>query len=199
MNTDKIIKLNVKQQILFCALTCEKMLYIIIKYDEHERNKGREIFEDAIRHLYSLAMNILNDINEHEEIRENIDSFCPDLDESTNDYAPYALDACSAFLESLDFMIDNETEHVLNCATAATDVVDMYVQMASEVEPPPMPQLEAFISSNPFMIKERRRQELVLEEITKLADSVIDTELIAYLRIVNGEENIFDLDLLQES
>ena len=65
--------------------------------------------------------------------------------------------------------------------------------MVSEVEPPAA-DLEAFILSSPFVIREVNRQQMILKELSKT--SVIDSSIIADLRSLNEQEPLIDLEAI---
>jgi uncharacterized protein YjaG (DUF416 family) len=194
MKTDSIIPvLPEGHQAVFAALTCEKLLYSIAKFDALEPRKVTQLYEECISALYSFVLGMPIDLVEYTKLKQDLESYCPDLDESKNEFSSYALDSFVAMFEALDFVINRNSKHIINCATSATDTVDMYVQMASKTEPPAN-ELDAFIQASPFMIREVTRQSLLLNELMKA--SIIDSVLITYLRTINEGENIIDLNNL---
>ena len=194
MKIDSIIPtLPEQHQAVFAALTCEKLIYSIVKFDTQESVKVTQLYEDCISAIYSFVLGLSIDLVECTKLKHDLESYCPDLDKSKNEFASYALDSFAAMLEALDFILNKNSKHIINCATSATDTVDMYVQMASEIEPSAS-DLDAFIQASPFMIREITRQRLLLKELTKA--SIIDSTFITYLRTINEAENIINLNNL---
>lgn len=194
LDLKKIASLRFEYQIVFAALTCEKMIYIIKEYISHQNTKRISIFEEALESLYSIALSFEYNADEIRGLVAEIEEFSPDLDESEDEIAPYALDACVSFVESLHFALDKKFEHLSNCSTAAIDTVDMFVQMTSEVGLPPMPELNNFIHKNSFMIKEIKRQNLIARELSKLKE--LNIASINKLREVNSSNQIINLSMI---
>ena len=194
MEVSQLIKaLSVSSQAVFCALNCEKMLPSIAKFDEEEARPASGVFEKAISAIYLFAVSPPDTLEEYVNLKDEVESLWPDLDETTNTFASYAFDAFGAMVEALNFVLTKDSAHAINCSTAVLDTVDMYIQEASEVEPPAA-ELEIFIQSSPFMTREIKRQALLGEELAKMA--VIDSESISYLRGLNEQETLVDFAAL---
>ena len=185
-----ILNLPGSHQAVFSALNCEKMLPSIEKFDEGEASPAIDSFEKAIAAIYSFAIGLPTSLQEYQALKDEVESYWPDLDESENEFASYGFDAFVAMSEALNFVLSGDLSHVINCAAAVIDTVDMYVQMVSEVEPPAA-ELEAFILSSPLVIREANRQQMILKELSKI--SVIDSSIIADLRSLNEQEPLIDL------
>jgi uncharacterized protein YjaG (DUF416 family) len=183
------------RQAAFCALNCEKMLPSIIKYDEDEPEAATALFEKAIASIYDFAISPPASLDEYVSLKDQIEAFWPDLDESANDFASYAFDAFVAMTEALNFVLSGDTIHAVNCSAAALDTVDMYIQEVGEAEAPaPAAELESFIQASPFMIRENKRQALLLEELAKMP--VINLENLARLKSLNAQEALVDFSVL---
>ena len=188
-----IEELPVNKQIVFCALNCEKILPSIAKFDEEEIKPVISVFERVISAIYIFSVSPSATLEEYEALKEETESFWPDLDESKNSFASYAFDAFGVMVEALNFVLSNNSDHTINCSNFVLDTVDMYVQETSETEPPAA-DLERFIQSSPFMTREVRRQLIILEELAKTP--IIDSKSIAYLRSLNDEEMLIDFAAL---
>jgi uncharacterized protein YjaG (DUF416 family) len=188
-----ILNLAVSHQAAFSALNCEKMLPSVMKFDEEEPEPTIGLFKKAVAVLYSYSLGVPIDMKECQAIKDEVEAFWPDLDESENEFASYGFDAFIAMTEALNFVLSGDFIHVINCAAAVIDTVDMYVQMASEVEPAAA-ELEAFIMASPLVIREANRQAMLLEELAKTP--VINSESIAHLKKMNEQEVLINLEVL---
>ena len=130
MGTDSfILNLPSSHQAVFSAFNCEKMLPSIAKFDEGETSPALDSFEKAIAAIYSFALGLPPSLQKYQALKDEIESYWPDLDESENEFASYGFDAFVAMSEALNFVISGDSSHVINCAAAVIDTVDMYVQM----------------------------------------------------------------------
>lgn len=188
-----ILSLPNSHQAVLSALTCEKMLPSIVKFDQGEANQGQHLFEKSITAIFSFSLGFSADLEEYKILKDEVEAFWPDLDESQNEFASYAFDACLAMTEALNFVINKDSTHVINCITAATDTVDMYVQDISDLDPA-TPDLNSIIDANPVMITEVKRQRLIAESLAETP--VISSSYINGLRALNGQEDIVDLSVL---
>ncbi len=192
-NSILILNLPSSHQAFFSALNCEKMLPSIKKFDENEAESAVSLFEKSIAAVYSFSLGSSIKLTEFDALKEDVESFWPDLDESENYFASYAFDAFIAMTEALNFVLSGDSVHVTNCAAAVMDTVDMYIQETNETEPPAA-ELVAFIQANPFMKREVKRQATFLNELAKT--SVIDARAVAHLKSMNEQEILVDFTAL---
>ncbi len=188
-----ILSLPKSHQAVFSALNCEKMLPSIVRFDQGESNQGQHLFEKSIRAIFSFGLGLSTDLEEYKILKDEVESFWPDLDESQNEFASYAFDACIAMDEALNFVINSDSAHVINCITAATDTIDMYVQDINDLDPA-APDLNSIIDANPVMIKEVNRQRFIAESLA--GTPIMDSDYINHLRALSGQEAIVDLSAL---
>lgn len=194
MDTNSLIlNLPASHQAAFSALNCEKMLPSIAKFDEEEDVPAISSFKKAIEALYSFSLGLPTNLDTYQALKDEVEAFWPDLDESVNEFADYGFDAFLALTEAINFVLAGDSVHVINCAAAVIDTVDMYVQMVSEIEPT-VAELEAFIMSSPLVIQEADRQTMLLGELAKIP--IISLESITYLKELNEQKPLIDLDSL---
>jgi uncharacterized protein YjaG (DUF416 family) len=190
-----IASLSISHQAAFCALNCEKMLPSIERFDEEEERPARDVFEKSIAAIYIFSVSSPHSLEEYVALKEEVESLWPDLDETTNSFASYAFDAFGAMVEALNFVISGETIHAANCSAAPLDTVDMYIQEVGEDEAPTArAELEAFIQASPFMIRENKRQAVLLEELAKMP--VINSENLALLKSLSKQDTLVDFSVL---
>ena len=90
-------------------------------------------------------------------------------------------------------MEEKETVHLLNCLTAATDTIDMYVQDLQELTLSPS-ELNAFIEASPVMKQERHRQQVLTQEL--LGRTALNSEFLTHLKRLNEQEPLVDFTRL---
>lgn len=188
-----LLSLPLTHQVVFAALTCEKMLASISRFDAGEVQPGTPIFRAAIEALCSFGVHAPNGRDEFARLQQQLEAFWPDLDESTNPGAPYAFDACVALSEALALAQNGRPEHVFQCSTAARDTVDLYVQEVTDVDLPPA-ELNAFIGATPVMQREVARQEALAR--TLATEPHLTTTIIDRLRHLSGQEPLVDFAML---
>jgi uncharacterized protein YjaG (DUF416 family) len=188
-----LLQLPVTHQAVLAALTCEKILPSISQFDEQESKPGRPLFEEATEAILAFGLGKSLPMTAYQQLQDQLAIFWPDLDESDNDFASYAFDACGALAEALLLVQEQETAHLSNCLTAATDTVDMYVQDLQELTLSPS-ELNAFIEASPVMKQERHRQQVLTQEL--LGRAALDNEFLGHLKQLNGQEPLVDFTRL---
>jgi uncharacterized protein YjaG (DUF416 family) len=191
-----LLQLPVHHQAVLAALTCEKMLPSISKFDEHELKQGCPLFEEAITAIHAFGLRTSVPVTVYQQLKDQLIAFWPDLDESDNEFASYAFDACGALSEALLLVEMKDSAHLLNCLTAATDTIDMYVQDLQELNLSPA-DLNDFIDASPVMKRERHRQEVLTQAL--LGRATLDSEFLAQLKRVNEQEPLVDFTCLPMS
>ncbi|MGI4832309.1 MAG: DUF416 family protein [Janthinobacterium lividum] len=184
-----LFRLPITHQAVLAALTCEKMLPAISRFDEPESKRGRPLFEEAIAAMLAFGLSRALPITAYQQLQDQLAAFWPDLDKSDNDFASYAFDACGALSEALLLVEEQGVAHLLNCLTAATDTVDMYVQDLQELTLSPG-DLNAFIDASPTMKQERHRQQVLTQELLERA--ALDDEFLTHLRQLNEQAPLVD-------
>lgn len=189
----KISKLDFKQQVLFAVLICEKLLPNYRQFSEKENWGDIEILEEAIVMLYQFLQDIdLND-TELDGIYEKIIEVTPDVVRFEGDLASYALDACSAVSDSIEFLLSEDLSYLLNIASIARDTVDTFAQETEETGNYD-DDFDTRIAQNSYMQKEVKRQHDLLD---KLAGAEIDLPFISAMRELNNSSGaIIDLALV---
>ncbi|RSK38436.1 DUF416 family protein [Hymenobacter perfusus] len=188
-----LLPLPLTHQAVFAALTCVRLLPSVERFDQEEPEKGAPVFRTAIAALCAFGAQQAVAPSQWARLQEQLEGFWPDLDETTNPFASYAFDACVALGEALALVQSGEPEHVLQCATAARDTVDMYVQDVTGVELPP-DQLNAFVDATPEMQREVARQHALAQALA--TERPLTAAAVEQLRAQGGNEPLIDLTVL---
>jgi uncharacterized protein YjaG (DUF416 family) len=188
-----LLPLPLTHQVVFAALTCARLLPSVERFDQVETEKGAPVFRAVIAALCAFGVQEAVTSDQWARLQAQLEGFWPDLDESTNPFASYAFDACVALGEALALVQNGEVEHALQCATAARDTVDMYVQDVTGVELPPQ-ELNAFIDATPEMQREVARQHALAQVLA--AGRPLTVAVIEQLRDQTGREPLIDFTVL---
>lgn len=87
-----------------------------------------------------------------EELMSAIDEVTPNTDDFGDWDGSYALNACVAVIESLEFLLDKNIEHIVNVSSCMTDTVDFKItETFGDLS-------EDAIDAHPWMISERNEQ-----------------------------------------
>lgn len=177
-----VAQLSRPQLLVFCALTCEKMLPQYSLFSEAEAWGNTKTLTNILDAVYQLAKGGNN--NHFDGFGDELMSVAPDLDDFEGALASYALDACCAFEEVLQYVKTAGEEHVVYNSQWSIDTVDMFVQLTEDMDPR-NPMLEDMILNNIHMQTELNRQKKILSELKEIA--IIDDQAVAYLRKINDE------------
>jgi uncharacterized protein YjaG (DUF416 family) len=188
-----LLPLPLTHQAVFAALTCARLVPSVERFDQVEERKGAPLFRTIIATLCAFGGQEYVAPNHWARLQEQLEEFWPDLDESTNPFASYAFDACVALGEALALVQNGKVVHPLECATAARDTVDMYVQDVTGVDLYGE-DLNAFVDATPEMKREVRRQYALAQALT--AEHQLTAAAIEQLRYQSGNEPLVDLTVL---
>lgn len=135
----------VKQLSLSISI-CKKLLIDYQIFSEKNDWGNPDLLLDAI----DLAEKSLSQKPNATTVRSllpKIDEITPDTEDF--DDASYALNACSAVYETLEFIIDNDSTHIYNIGTYLTDTIDFKIQEDDNLE-------QDQIDKHPLMIETRK-------------------------------------------
>jgi uncharacterized protein YjaG (DUF416 family) len=111
----------------------------------------------------------------------------PNTEEYDTILSSFALDACTSIYSCICFLLDQETENIIDTAIYARDTVDMFIQENDDMELNDM-LFEVKIENNYFMKLEKERQKKVilkLNQKNKISDLILDElRLIQPLSII---------------
>ena len=109
---------------------CKKLFFDYQKFSDENQWGDPDILLDAIN-LAESSVSKAVDISKVKELLPNIMVTAPDSEDFEN--ASYAINACSAVYETMEFLIDDNCEHIFNIGTCLTDTIDFKVQEKDEL------------------------------------------------------------------
>jgi len=139
-------KLEHERKLSLSIEICKKLFFDYQQF-ANENNWGNpDLLLDAIN-LSQKALIREIETTQAKSLLVKIDEISPDAEEFTD--ASYALNACTAVYETLEFILDNKSEHIYNIATYLTDTV--YLKIKEKVD-----LTDDQVDNHPLMIETRR-------------------------------------------
>jgi uncharacterized protein len=187
--------LSFQKRLIFGALTCEK-LHPNYEYFSQNTSWGNgQILQNAISVIYqSVFRNDLFSEVEIQNLIDEVEGITPDTEDFEGILVSFALDACTSVLSTLNFIIDGETENIIDVATYARDTVDMYIQERDDLDVNDK-MIEIKIEQDIFMQREKQRQYSIIKLLSE-KNEITDSQL-QNLREVQPQL-IVDISLLPE-
>ncbi|RQO65477.1 hypothetical protein DBR40_23545 [Pedobacter sp. KBW01] len=178
----KLKFLSAEQQLLFAALTCERLYPNYLYFHERFGWGNPKVLLDSIDIIYqSTFIKNLFDRNEIQQHIEAVDMVTPNTEDYSEVFVSFALDACTSVYSTLNFMLDESLDHIADVASYARDTVDMFIQVRDNIDTH-FKDLETKIASDPLMIQEKGRQLSIIEKLKSLKEKDITDNLIEALR-----------------
>lgn len=178
----RLMPLKNEQKLLFAVLTCER-LYPNYEYFQNTFSWGdSKVLSNAIGIIYqNLIKKDLFEKSEIQELINEIDVITPDTEDFSEIFVSFALDACTSLYSSLNFILDQKLEHVVDVAIYARDTVDMFIQERDNLSYD-LVNVEDKIATDPLMIHEKVRQIDVIDRLSLKKSTKIDNQSIEELR-----------------
>jgi uncharacterized protein YjaG (DUF416 family) len=187
-------KLSHRHRVLFTALTCEKMIPSFRAFSSKMRWGNVEIMEEALILQYQYINSGQKSDSEIDDLYSSLEINTPNNDDFDDISTSYAIDSCVVFLESMAFLKTGHIHHSLNVASSARDTIDMFIQEKESIDPNDS-NLETLILSDPYMLKEQKRQNAILSALSE--SPVINSESIQRLRELNdGFGLVIDIEFI---
>ncbi len=144
------ISLLPKERLLNLALKiCKELFFDYQAFSEKYKWGNPDLLLDGIN-LSEKALKGEADVTEISVLMTKIASVTPDMDDYNSDeLASYALNAAASVYETLEFLLDDEGQHIINLATYYTDTFDFKVQEDNDLT-------AEEIENHPLMIKARQ-------------------------------------------
>ncbi|GAO41780.1 DUF416 family protein [Flavihumibacter petaseus] len=135
------------RQLAFAVLICKKLYPEYAKFVEAYQWGDADLLMDAIIVCQSRLDSNGNEPSDIAELIPKIDAIVPDTDDFGGDYlGSYALNASVSVNETLEFILDRDSEHIINIATYYSDTVDFRIHEENEL-------IDLQISQHPVMIE----------------------------------------------
>ncbi|MCR8559915.1 YjaG family protein [Mucilaginibacter sp. BJC16-A38] len=183
-----------KGKIIFAALTCEKLYPNYVFFKKVTNWGDSNILAEGLSLLFQCLLNKdLIRVQNVENAILNIEKVTPNTEDFPEIFVSFALDACTSIYSSLSFLLDNNSDKIVDVAVYARDTVDMFIQEKDDLNSLDS-SIDIQIEHDDFMIKEKNRQRVLIETLANIDLDIITDELLNDLRTI---EPIIDLSLLR--
>jgi uncharacterized protein len=172
-------------KILFAVLTCERLYPNYVAFQKITGWGNQDTLQEGIALIRQyLIKEDLFELEEIQSIIEQIDKITPNTEHFPGVTTSFALDACTSVFSTLNFIIDKNSEHILDVATYARDTVDMYIQEKYDLNANYLG-IEEKIEFDFFMISEKKWQRDLLKKLAFIELKTITDKMIEGLRGAN--------------
>ncbi len=143
----QVFSIGYDRQLALAIDVCKKLYFDYVDFWEKYQWGEKEVLLDAI---ILLEQSKSEDISQMviDRILSLINTITPDIDEFGDELASYALNACVAVYNSVQFISDKQPEHIFDIGISLTDTIDIRIQEQQILN-------EQEIDMNPLMINAR--------------------------------------------
>jgi uncharacterized protein YjaG (DUF416 family) len=141
----KIKNLSYIKQLRLALFICKKLYFDYQSFSETHHFGTSDVLLDAIT-LAEQSLTTSFHSDSVKQILSHLEQITPDTENFAD--GSYALNACVAGCEILEFLLDKSSEHIYNIGTYLTDTVDFKIHERSKLT-------VNEIDNHPMMIKTR--------------------------------------------
>jgi uncharacterized protein YjaG (DUF416 family) len=152
----QVYSINYDKQLTLAIDVCKKLYFEYVDFSEKYQWGNKDVLLDAISLVEQSRTSDIKQTLIDNTLRQ-LDTITPDMDDFDSDeVASYALNACVAVYNSVQFITDKQPKHIYDIGICLTDTIDFKVQ-----EQQTLTQVE--IDDSPMIIEARK----YLIEMTK--------------------------------
>jgi uncharacterized protein YjaG (DUF416 family) len=188
----KLLQLGKRHQLAFGAACCERLLPNYAAFQNDTSWGDITPIRTALDAIWAYLSGDALSSAEISRMIKSCERVAPSSDDFESLYVTAAQDACFAVCSLLDYVLDGNTDKVVQAATYATDSVDLYVQETEDMAPND-PSLEQKILSHRLMQRELEKQAHDVKAIGERA--FLDTEFLKELKNSWDNDGRSNLDL----
>ncbi len=182
-----------ESKILFSVLTSEKLYPNYVAFEARNSWGNSEMLREIISLIYHyLIDNCSASLSDFCGIITRINLVTPDTEDFSDLTTSFALDACTALISTIKFIINKEISEVFEVSVFAIDTVYAFIQLKENFSAFD-PSSEIQTEQDDFMIHEKSRQRNLINELSKIEK--ITEKLIVELR---NNKPIIDISLLRD-
>ena len=146
---EQIFSIDYNKQLTLAIDVCKKLFFDYVDFSEKYQWGDKDILLDAITIVAQSKTNDITQINIDKTLSQ-LDAITPDMDDFGSDQlSSYALNACVAVYNSLQFITDKEPKHIYNIGICLTDTIGFKVQEQKKLT-------EQEVDNNSLMIEARK-------------------------------------------
>jgi len=157
---DRLKQLDVRRKLIYGYWVSGRLLHNYIDFHNQAGFGNIDVLLDAMSLLRKCILGEKPNLLEIEMTLEKIDLNTPHTEDFDSIRVSFALNACNAISESLNYSIDFDDQRIVDIISFSIDTVDMFIQ---EKENFLGSDIEEKISNDNFMIREIASQLRFLE------------------------------------
>ena len=145
----QVFSIDYDKQLTLAIDVCKKLYFDYVDFSEKYQWGDKDVLLDAIR---IVEQSKTNDIKQSliDKTLSQLDAIIPDMDDfGSDELGSYALNACVAVYNSVQFIADKQPKHIYDIGICLTDTIDFKVQEQQTLT-------EQEIDNNPLMIEARK-------------------------------------------
>lgn len=123
----QIYSLGIPKQLDLCISVCKILYTDYSVFTENHSWGDPGILLDSIKFCEHAKLEIEDKIKIEKMLRQ-VDKITPDIDDFGDEISSYALNACCAVYETLQFILDQDPMHVIDVGMSLTDTIDLKIQ-----------------------------------------------------------------------
>lgn len=145
----QVFSIDYDKQLTLAIDVCKKLYFDYVDFSEKYQWGDKDVLLDAIT---LVEQSKTNDIQQSliDKTLSQLYTITPDMDEfGSDELGSYALNACVAVYNSVQFIADKQPKHIYDIGICLTDTIDFKVQEQQTL-------IEQEIDNNPLMIEARK-------------------------------------------
>jgi uncharacterized protein YjaG (DUF416 family) len=145
----QVFSIDYDRQLTLAIDVCKKLYFDYIDFSEKYQWGDKDVLLDAIT---LVEQSRVIDIEQSliDKTLSQLDTITPDMDDfGSDELGSYALNACVAVYNSIQFITDKQSKHIYDIGICLTDTIDFKVQEQQTLT-------EQEIDNNPLMIEARK-------------------------------------------
>ena len=146
---EQVFSLDYDRQLTLAIEVCKKLYFDYVDFSKKYQWGDKDLLLDAITLVEQSAnRNIKQELID--KTLSQLNTITPDMDDfGSDELGSYALNACVAVYNSIQFIADEEPKHIYDIGICLTDTIDFKVQEQQTLT-------EQEIDNNPLMIETRK-------------------------------------------
>ncbi|WP_394974850.1 DUF416 family protein [uncultured Croceitalea sp.] len=184
---ENVEKLSAKNKLLFAFWVSKRLFHNYVFFNEKTSYGDIDVMLDALNQIEKYINNSTVDNDEILNTITVVEANTPDTNNFDTILASFALDACSALIESLNFIIDQDIKYIVNVGVFARDTIDMFIQELEDMDYDDS-NFESKIKNHTLMKQEMSDQNVMLSKLSNdedvwnyiKYDRIIDPSLIKH-------------------
>lgn len=145
----QVFSIDYHKQLTLAIDICKRLYFDYVDFSEKYQWGDKDVLLDAIT---IVEQSRTNDINESliAKTLSQLGAITPDMDDFRSDkLGSYALNACVAIYNLVQFITDKQPKHIYDIGICLTDTIDFKVQEQQNLT-------EQEIDNNPLMVEARK-------------------------------------------